>query len=260
MLGRLLRRCSPWRGSLGTPALFSDEGLERLGAHTGFRMASPYPHLVIYGLFNPEAIHAVLQEWPTGSDAHTEAHNDGTYATEKLGTTWQTPFGPNTRRYFSELGEGRFLKLLEKVTGMWGLIPDPYMFGGGLHATRAGGRLAVHADYNKHPWFKLDRRLNLLVYLNERWSEENGGWLELWDTDMRQCVKRVLPRFNTTVIFATTSNSFHAQPEPVVGSPELWRRSIALYYFSNGRADEGHPPEAADEHSTLWQERPVQDL
>ena len=57
---------------------------------------------------------------------------------------------------------------------MWGLMPDPYMFGGGLHATATGGKLAVHADYNKHPFFKLDRRLNLLIYLNEGWREENG--------------------------------------------------------------------------------------
>jgi hypothetical protein len=258
MLGSLLRRFSLQQKPAGTPALFSDEGLERLSASAGFRTASPYPHVVIDGLFNPEALHAILQEWPTGSGANIEEHNDGIYTKEKLGTTWQTPFGPNTRRYFSELGDGRFLKLLEKVTGMWGLIPDPYMFGGGLHATRAGGKLAVHADYNKHPLFKLDRRLNLLVYLNEGWSEENQGWLELWDTDMKECTKRVLPIFNTTVIFATTSNSFHGQPEPIVGSPDLWRRSIALYYFSNGRADEGHPPEVVNEHSTLWQERPLQ--
>lgn len=58
-------------------------------------------------------------------------------------------------------------------------MPDPYMFGGGLHATSTGGKLATHADYNKHPIFKLDRRLNLLIYLNEGWTEENGGWLKL---------------------------------------------------------------------------------
>ena len=130
------------------------------------------------------------------------------------------------------------------------------MFGGGLHATAAGGRLAIHADYNKHPVFKLDRRLNMLVYLNEGWTEANAGWLELWDSEMKQCVKRILPTFNRTVIFSTTSGSFHGQPEPIVGPPNLWRRSIALYYFSNGRADEGMPPDDSGEHSTLWQTRP----
>jgi hypothetical protein len=127
--------------------------------------------------------------------------------------------------FFTKLAGPAFLQVLQKVTNMWGLMPDPYMFGGGLHATASGGKLAVHADYNKHPFFKLDRRLNLLIYLNEGWKEENGGCLELWDREMKGCAKRVLPEFNQTVLFATDSSSFHGQPEPVVGPPGLWRKS-----------------------------------
>jgi len=208
------------------------------------------------GLFNPAALHSVLQEWPSQGDGSFEIHDDGTYVSKKVATTWKTQFGPRTRQYFAELAGAAFLKTLEKVTEMWGLIPDPYMFGGGLHATAAGGKLAVHVDYNKHPFFKLDRRLNLLVFLNEGWTEANGGWLELWDHEMKACAVRILPLFNRTVIFSTTSTSFHGQPEPIIGPPDLWRKSIALYYFSNGRADEGMPPDYADEHSTLWRERP----
>jgi Rps23 Pro-64 3,4-dihydroxylase Tpa1-like proline 4-hydroxylase len=230
--------------------------LERLESHQGYGAAHPYPHLVLDGLFNPEALREILREWPFGADDTVEAHNDGTYVRNKLGTTWRTRFGPGTARYFAELAGPVFLQALQKATGMWGLMGDPYMFGGGLHATSAGGKLAVHADYNKHPWFKLDRRLNLLVYLNEGWTEENGGHLELWDRQMQGCAVRVLPVFNRTVLFSTTSDSFHGQPEPVVGPPSLWRKSIALYYFSNGRADEGMPPDDSGEHSTLWQERP----
>jgi len=74
---------------------------------------------------------------------------------------------------------------------------------------------------------------------------------------MKNCVKRVLPEFNQTGSVWTDSTSFHGQPEPIVGPPDLWRKSIALYYFSNGRADEGQPPDSSGEHSTLWQERPA---
>ncbi len=243
------------RGSDEIP-LFAPDGLERLEKHVGFQTAAPYPHLVLKDLFNPQALRAVLDEWPT-EEGNLEKHDDGTYVKKKTGTTWKTQFGPHTQRYFVALSSPAFLQTLQKVTNMWGLMPDPYMFGGGLHATASGGKLAVHADYNKHPFFKLDRRLNLLIYLNEGWREENGGWLELWDRDMKNCVHRILPEFNQTVLFATDSNSFHGQPEPVVGPPNLWRKSIALYYFSNGRADEGLPPDSSGEHSTLWQERPA---
>lgn len=56
-----------------------------------------------------------------------------------------------------------------------GIDAGSLQFGVGLHATSAGGKVAMHADYKKHPFFKLDRRLNLLIYLNEGWKKENGG-------------------------------------------------------------------------------------
>lgn len=73
---------------------------------------------------------------------------------------------------------------------------------------------------------------------------------------MKACVKRILPVFTRTVIFSTPSTSFHGQQVPIVGPPNLWRRSIALYYFSNGRGDKGTMLNAAAEHSTQWQSRP----
>ena len=63
-------------------------------------------------------------------------------------------------------------------------------------------------------------------YLNEGWSEENGGWLALWDREMKACVNRVLPVFNPTVIFSTASTSYHGQPDLIVGPPNLWRKSL----------------------------------
>jgi hypothetical protein len=112
------------------------------------------------------------------------------------------------------------------------------MFDGGLRFTELGGKFAVHANSDRHPKFNLDRRLTLLLYLNDGWKDENQGWLELWDRDMQAAVKRVLPVFNRTAIYSTSSSFFHGQPEPILGPPGLVRRSIALYYYTNGRPRE----------------------
>ncbi|MGA2712831.1 MAG: 2OG-Fe(II) oxygenase [Bryobacteraceae bacterium] len=237
-------------------SLFTPDGLARFGNYQGYGTAEPYPHLVLDDVFNPEALRAVLREWPEMSTGDSELHNDGTFVRRKFGTTWKTKLGFATNSYLQELSHPAFLIVLQKVTGLSGLLPDPYFFGGGLHATAAGGKLAVHADYNKHPVTKLDRRLNLLIYLNEGWLETNGGCLELWDHEMKKCEKRILPVFNRMVLLSTTSHSFHGQPEPIVGPAGLWRKSIALYYFSNGRPEE--PGAGREEHTTLWQERPGQ--
>ena len=57
---------------------------------------------------------------------------------------------------------------LEALTGIEGLIPDPYFGGGGLHQIEPGGFLKIHADFNVHPKLKLDRRLNMLDLPEQR--------------------------------------------------------------------------------------------
>ena len=259
----MLQRLKLFSGKPPEPAkasipleLFAPDGLRRLTEHEGYKAADPYPHLVLDNLFNPAALDTLLSEWPDHVGNHHDHHNDGTFVKRKFGTTWKTKFGVETQRFFSEMNSPPVLKALEQVTGIPGLIPDPYLFGGGLHATGSGGKLAIHADYNKHPFFELDRRLNLLVYLNHGWKEENAGWLELWDQKMTACQQRVLPVFNRTVVFSTTKTTYHGQPAPIVGPEALWRKSMAFYYFSNGREDESTDENGAEQHETLWQERP----
>ena len=67
------------------------------------------------------------------------------------------------------------IQFLETLTGIDGVIPDPYFVGGGLHQIKPGGHLEVHADFNRHTKLKLDRRINLLLYLNKDWKDEYGG-------------------------------------------------------------------------------------
>ena len=85
-----------------------------------------------------------------------------------------------------------------------------------MHQTEAGGFLRVHADFNRHPNFGLDRRMNLLIYFNEDWPEEWGGDLELWAEDMSSCRQKISPLAGRCVIFNTTSTSFHGHPHPLM--------------------------------------------
>ena len=127
--------------------------------------------------------------------------------------------------------------LHQELTGIKGLIPDPYFEGGGLHETKRGGHLGVHADFNVHERLRLERRLNLLVYLNEDWADDYGGQLELWNKDMSDCAVRVKPVFGRAVIFNTALDSFHGHPDPLACPADRSRRSIATYYYT--AAEEG---------------------
>ena len=135
------------------------------------------------------------------------------------------------RNLFAELNSQAFLGFLEEMTGIDGLIPDPHFEGGGLHETKRGGHLGVHADFNIHDGMKLERRLNLLIYLNEDWEDDFGGQLELWKKDMSECSVRVKPVIGRAVLFTTALDSFHGHPDPLNCPPERSRRSIATYYY-----------------------------
>jgi len=145
-----------------------------------------------------------------------------------------------------------FLQFLQNLTGIEGLLPDPRLQGGGMHQIERGGRLGVHVDFNRHRTSKLDRRLNVLLYLNKDWSEDYGGHFEMWDRQMERCVQRVLPIFNRLVVFSTTETSWHGHPDPLTCPEDRTRKSLALYYYTNGRPDS----EVAETHSTKFRTRP----
>ena len=164
--------------------------------------------------------------------------------------------GEATRHLLAELNSAPVIAFLERLTGIEGLVPDPHFVGGGLHQIERGGHLKVHADFNRHPRTQLERRINLLLYLNRDWKDEYGGALELWNRDMSACEARILPLFNRCVVFSTTETSYHGHPEPL-NCPEGWtRKSIALYYYAREPAGDNE----GGEHNTLFQVRPGEDF
>ena len=94
----------------------------------------------------------------------------------------------------------------------------------------------------------LNRRLNLLLYMNKGWEDAWRGHLELWDRGMKGCVKKVAPVFNRCVIFSTTDDAYHGHPHALECPEGTTRKSLALYYYTNGRPEE----ERSAPHDTIF--------
>jgi Rps23 Pro-64 3,4-dihydroxylase Tpa1-like proline 4-hydroxylase len=218
-------------------------------AYSSYISAKPFPHVVLDNFFDPELLDAVLAEFPKPAEIRWERFDNEREI--KLASSIEASFGSVTRLLLYHLNSMTFLEFLSRVTGIPDLIPDPSFQGGGLHQIVRGGKLGVHADFNKHRNYNLDRRLNLLLYLNKDWEEEYGGHLELWDRQMTRCEAKVLPVFNRVLIFGTTDFTYHGHPDPLKCPETMTRKSLALYYFTNGRP----PEEIADVHSTIFRAR-----
>jgi Rps23 Pro-64 3,4-dihydroxylase Tpa1-like proline 4-hydroxylase len=178
-----------------------------------YEAARPFPHFMIDDFLDPAVLECVLAEFPTPEAIRWQRFDSGREI--KLASAKESTFGPVTRRLMHQLNSITFLEFVSQVTGIDDLIPDPSFDGGGLHQIEPGGKLGVHADYNKHPRYGLDRRVNVLIYLNKEWREEYGGHLELWDVGMTKCEARVLPIFNRLMMFGTTDFTYHGHPDPL---------------------------------------------
>lgn len=218
-----------------------------------YQNADPFPSIYFENFFNPDVLDAILEEFP-----NLESKDDIRYQTPneiKLASRGERRFGPVAKAFAHFLNSEPFLLFLQELTGIEEtLTPDPYFEGGGFHQTKPGGFLKIHADFNKHRQTGLDRRLNVLVYLNKDWEEEYGGHFELWDRDMTKCVKKILPAFNTMAMFTTSDFSYHGLPNPLTCPPDRSRKSLALYYYTNGRP--AHEINSGlEDHTTLFKAR-----
>jgi hypothetical protein len=243
--------------SLETPAtgqfILDPERLQAIAERNrqDYSRADPFPHIVLDDLFSEEAIERVRQEVPSPNEIRWIEFDDA--RGKKLASKAETQLGAATRNFLYQVNSSVFIEFLETLTGIEGLIPDPHFWGGGVHQIVRGGFLKIHSDFNRHPRLKLDRRLNLLLYLNRGWQEEWGGHLELWDRNMTECRKKILPIFGRCVIFSTKDLANHGHPDPLDCPEGESRKSLALYYYSNGRPRD----EVANAHyATPFRRRP----
>lgn len=216
-----------------------------------YNSAGPFPHIVIDDFLAPNILREIAENYPS-IDGKTYFDR----AQERLKYQFHPDESANalTRNLLAELNGSAFLGFLTALTGIRGLISDPYYSGGGLHETRTGGHLSIHADFNTHDLMKVRRRINLLVYLNDDWLADFGGNLELWDKAMRCAVTSVPPVIGRAVIFNTDLDSFHGQPESLTCPPDRSRKSIATYYYSAFEAGLSVP-----KRNTNFRTRPGQD-
>lgn len=219
-----------------------------VASHDDYVNGDPFPHIALDDFVSPDVIDAVLQGFPqpaadinwrqlvaTGDDGEKVQFN-------KQGMPHLFKLSPVARQLIWELNSSTFIRSLEKLTGIDNLIPDPSMRGGGLHQILPGGLLGVHADFTHHVDYDLERRVNLLLYLNRDWQDEYEGHLELWNTDASRCVKRLRPTAGRCVVFNTDATSYHGHPRPLQCPQGITRKSVAIYYYTLGREDKNVEP------------------
>jgi Rps23 Pro-64 3,4-dihydroxylase Tpa1-like proline 4-hydroxylase len=221
--------------------------LEKLESHrVEFNSKKPFRYITIENFINSDYAEKILAEFPLITDKWKDARGHNTQ------NKWALPIIKDkiASDFMKEAKSNEFLNYLSKLTSIPDLIFDSDLSGAGYHQSTDGGFLNVHVDFNKLETGNsiLDRRLNLIVYFNKNWVQDNGGFLELWDMDKKLLIENISPSFNRCVIFETNEISFHGHPKPLKIGLDETRKSLSIYYYTKGRDD----IERIDSHNTIY--------
>ena len=197
-----------------------------------YQTAEPFPHIVFDKLISEELLEKVLQEFPSPNDIEWRKLEAEKYSHKKLiSSDFDLEAGIYTKRLVQSLTSSLFLRSLEELTGIQGLIPDPHLYAAGLHQYETGGFLEIHTDFNYHHGMNLFRRINLILYLNKDWKKEYNGSLILSDRSGQKSVE-VFAGWNQMVIANIQPDAYHGFPTPIDCPDDMTRKSLALWYYT----------------------------
>jgi hypothetical protein len=176
--------------------------LEKLRAQPLER--DPFPFVVVSDMLRPGAIEAISRDFP-------EIGDGGVYPVDIL------PLGPSMQKLVEEIGGSEFRKVVEEKFGLE-LGDNPPMVTLRGRSREKDGR--IHHDSD-------DKKVSLLLYLNEDWPHKTGNLRMLRSPDdLESTVAEVPSTAGTLVIFEVKPNGWHGHHK-FVGE----RRVLMLNYM-----------------------------
>jgi len=199
----------------------------------------PFDHCIIDNFFEEDVAHALEAEMPSYNSEEWFFYKNS-IEHKKTQNSWEK-FPSQTYRAFAELQSTQMTDRLSRLLGC-NIYVDHGLHGGGWHIHGVGGNLNPHFDYSIHPKLKLERVLNIIIYISSDLRPEHGGNLGLWEHDAAnsqpgKLIKEISPIFNRAVIFNTTQNSWHGMSNPLMVDEGIYRKSLAIYYLRDPAPD-----------------------
>ena len=198
----------------------------------------PYEHIVIENFFRDDYADLISNNLPYPDSTWVEYFNpiEYKYTYNKISELDQNTHIPEC---FDLLNSNEFIDVIKDITNIQDLEKDDYLHGAGLHFYPSNGKLDAHLDYCIHPITGMERRLNLIIYLNNRFvfQPDSFGFLKLYSEDLSSSKTLNCSMWNTAVLFRTSDISYHGIPDPIKIPPSEYRKSLAVYYVSKPRSE-----------------------
>jgi len=230
-----------------------DESLQIMDQ--GYKDDYPYHHIIIDNFLKEECLQQILTAVSNLDTKRANSKFIKNNGLENNKFAFTSNLGDLLNDIFKELVSEEFIDHVEKLTGIKDIIKnDTSLLGAGIHRITSGGYLGLHTDFNtvlNKTHGKIDRRINILIYLNKDWLDEYNGHLLLCDKNNKKIVHKIAPILNRCVIFNTTSSSVHGHPFVLQTGIDKYRESIAVYYYTKN-TNETSDFEGNKKHDTIF--------
>ena len=207
-----------------------------------FKETKPFPYLKIDNILHEEFAKRIKREILNISEEAWDRYDNPLEHKWTLRDKNKMPVECN--KLFQILTSKEFTDYLSSIMG-YEIYNDSTKNWWGIHKYDDGDSLDIHVDAGLHPKTKQKKQLTLGIYLSEDWKEENGGHLEFWEGEnasnnnakIMKCCDKVLPGFNTLVLFECNDYAWHGNPNPVICKNGEKRIFITLSYVSEQYTD-----------------------
>ncbi|MFN3161541.1 MAG: 2OG-Fe(II) oxygenase [Rubinisphaera brasiliensis] len=186
--------------------------------------SSPVQHVAIDNLLPDEAAAEISNAFPNSQSLMIRK---SIREHKRIGVSVDE-YEPIIRETLYAFQDPRVVEIVERITGISGMTPDPTLYASGISVMQQGDFLNPHLDNSHDGDQEKYRVLNLLYYLGPGWTFESGGNLEVWDSNVKQNTT-VVSQFNRLVLMKTDSSSWHSVSKVVSNTNRL---CVSNYYFS----------------------------
>lgn len=198
-----------------------------------FKGNKPFDHCVVDDFLSKNTLKKIIKDFPKYNSNNWHIYKNKLEEKKTINSWHLMP--EYTYNLFQYLNSYEFVKFLSKEIKV-NLISDSGLHGGGWHCHGNGGNLNPHLDYSIHPKIKLERFLNLIIYVSPNIKEKHGGHLGFWKHNKKlnapdDLAKEFFPKLNRAVIFRTNQNSWHGLSKPLSLPRGVYRNSLAIYYL-----------------------------
>lgn len=201
-----------------------------------FETKTPFPFTIIDDFFQEDIALKLSEEFPDFDSDDFNGKYKSSLEYKQTCNIWDR-FPKLTYSIFTYLNSFKFISTIIECTNIE-VYPDYGLHTCGWHLHPTGGTLNPHLDYSLHPKLGLQRKYNIIVYLNPNWKPSWGGELGLWtnnsETNSPEYLKKIIePKFNRGVFFDCSGYNWHGILNSVNFPKGENRKSIAISYLTN---------------------------